>query len=72
MFLHDPQDDFRSAEIITENADAASQGSRASFRTSEIVAQNTAASADASKMPRLILMGVGLFLVYHFLMKGMR
>ncbi len=63
-----PQDDFRAAEIAAENTDAAAQGSRASFRSSEIVAQNAAPSG--SKLPRMLLAGVGLFLVYKFLLKG--
>ncbi len=39
------------------------------FRASEIVAQNTAAAAQASMLPRLLMAGAGLFLVY-ILMKG--
>lgn len=71
MFLSaSPQSDFRAAEIAAENADAASQGSRSSFRASEIVSQNTAVSAG-SKLPRLLMAGVGVFLLYHFL-KGSR
>ncbi len=64
-----PQDAFRSAEITAQNVDAAAQGSQASFRASEIVAQN-AAAAPASKLPRLLIAGVGLFMVYNFLLKG--
>lgn len=64
-----PQDDFRAAEIVAQNADAAAQGSRASFRASEIVAQN--AAPVATKLPRLLIAGVGLFLIYN-LLKGKR
>lgn len=67
MFLSaSPQDDFRAAEIAAQNADAASQGSRASFRASEIAVQN----ATAPKLPKLLIAGVGLFLVYTFMLKG--
>ena len=67
MFLSSPQDDFQAAEITAANAEAASQGSRESFRATEIVAQNTAAAAAGSKMPRYLMAGIGLFLVYNFL-----
>jgi hypothetical protein len=66
MFLSaSPQDDFRAAEISTENVDAANQGSQASFRASEIVAQN--ATETPSKLPRLLIAGAGLSLIYFFL-----
>lgn len=63
-----PQDDFRAAEIAAQNADAKSQGSRESFRASEIVAQQQPAAV--SKLPRLLMAGVGVFLVYNFFWKG--
>ncbi len=73
MFLSaSPQDDFRAAEIVSQNTDAANQGSRASFRASEIVSQNVALPMPASKLPRLLIMGVGLFFLYNFLLKGMK
>lgn len=69
MFLSaSPQDDFRAAEIVSQNTDAANQGSRASFRASEIVAQN-AAPSSMSPM-RMVLVGAGLFLLYKFMLKG--
>lgn len=69
MFLSaSPTDDFRTAEITTENADAAAQGSRESFRTTEIVAQNAAAAAP--NMQRMLLIGGGLILVYFLFLKG--
>lgn len=68
MHLSSAQDDFRAAEIAAQNADAAATGSKASFRASEIVAQNAAASA--SKMPRLLMAGAGLFALYFFVLKG--
>jgi hypothetical protein len=67
MFLSaSPTDDFRAAEITTENTDAAAQGSQSSFRATEIVAQNAAASA-ATNVPRLLMAGGGLALIYLFL-----
>lgn len=69
MFLSaSPRDDFRAAEIAAMNADTSAQGSRASFRASEIVAQNAASSG---KLPKLLMAGVGMFLVYTFL-KGLK
>ena len=66
MFLNaSPQDEFRAAEITAGNADAAAQGTRQTFRASEIVAQN--AEPVVSKMPRMIMAGVGVFLLYNFL-----
>lgn len=65
MHLNAPQDDFRAAEIVSQNAEAANQGSRASFRASEIVAQN--ATPTGSKLPRLLMAGVGVFLIYNWL-----
>ena len=65
-----PQDDFRAAEIASQNADAAAQGSRASFRASEIVAENAAPAA--TKLPKMLLAGLGVFLAYNFLLKGKR
>lgn len=70
MFLSEsPQEAFRSAEIIEQNAPV-SQGSRASFRASEIVAQNTA--VPALNLPRLMLAGVSVFLLYNFVLKGLK
>ena len=69
MFLNDTQDAFRAAEIIAGNAAAGDQGSRESFRASEIVAQNTAAVTTGSKLPRLLMAGVGVFLIAK-LLKG--
>lgn len=66
MFLSSAQDDFRAAEIQAQNAAEIPTGSRQSFRASEIVAQNAAA---APKLPRLLLAGAGVFLVYT-LLKG--
>lgn len=48
---------------------AASTDAQATFRAGEIVAQNTAAAASASKLPRLLMAGVGLYLVF-ILLKG--
>lgn len=76
MFLSaTPQDALRATEITAENTDAAAQaaaaqGSQSDFRAAEIVSQNAAATATASKLPRLLIAGVGLFLVYSLLLKG--
>lgn len=65
MFLNaSPQDAFRAAEITAQNA-AEPEGSRQTFRASEIVAQN--ATATGSKLPRMIMAGVGVFLLYNVL-----
>lgn len=68
MFLSDAQDDFRAAEIAATNAAAVSDP-KATFRTSEIVAQNAAAS---SPLPRYLMAVAGLFLLYKFVLKGMK
>lgn len=69
MHLSDAQDDFRAAEIVAGNATSPS-GSRADFRASEIVAQNQA--AVSSPLPRLMLAGVGMFMIYTLLTKGLK
>lgn len=58
--------DTKTGSVVPASSDA-----RATFRAGEIVAQNTAAAASASKLPRLLIAGVGLYLVY-LLMKGMK
>jgi hypothetical protein len=59
MFLSaTPQDEFRAAEITSENAPSSST--------------TAVAATTASKMPRLLITGVGLFLVYMLMLKGKR
>lgn len=66
MFLNaSPQDAFRAAELTAQNAAEAGEGSRQTFRASEITAQN--AAATGSKLPRVIMAGVGVFLLYNVL-----
>lgn len=48
------------------------QSPQEAFRASEIVAQNQAAVDRQSVLPRLLMAGAGLFLIYTLLAKGMR
>lgn len=71
MQLHDAQSDFRTAEITAADTALAPTDSRATFRASEIVAQNQAAGSS-SPLPRLLMAGAGMFLIYFFLTKGLK
>lgn len=66
----DPRAVLRQMEISYQNEAAAiAADPRAALRQMEIAYQNQAA-APASKLPRLLLAGAGLFLIYFFMLKG--
>lgn len=70
MFLSTPQDDFRAAEHANwdGSSDDSSSDPRAVLRQMEIDYQNQAAKSPPN-VPRLLMAGVGFFLIYK-LLKG--